>query len=283
MGDEMAGDAVVSFRDVKFFPYEGRVRGVFLRRFEFFVDDRSLRRIGAFRVEDGSLVFSGVARDRAERKVRVILDQEMRHMRSILTKKRVWYLHKGCGVPLIGAGEFGVVDRGTNIIEVKPMTGCNLNCSFCSVDEGKNKKVLDVFIDPDFLAEEACRVAAIKKHRVEFNIGPHGEPLLYPSLVRLVRLLSSCKGGKEGCCAVSMNTNAVLLTTRLVDDLAAAGLSRLNVSLHALDEELARRLYGAPYPLRHVLGMLRYAAKKVDVLLTPVVVPGVNEDAVKEV
>jgi uncharacterized Fe-S cluster-containing radical SAM superfamily enzyme len=39
-------------------------------------------------------------------------------------------------IPLVGHIAFGVIDRGTNIIQVRPTSLCNLNCIFCSVDAG---------------------------------------------------------------------------------------------------------------------------------------------------
>jgi len=39
-------------------------------------------------------------------------------------------------VPLIGHVAFGVLDRGTNVIQVRPSTLCYHSCIFCSVDAG---------------------------------------------------------------------------------------------------------------------------------------------------
>jgi uncharacterized Fe-S cluster-containing radical SAM superfamily enzyme len=43
------------------------------------------------------------------------------------------YVHN---MPLVGHIAFGVIDRGTNILQVRPTTICPYNCIFCSVDAG---------------------------------------------------------------------------------------------------------------------------------------------------
>ncbi|MCE4627148.1 MAG: radical SAM protein, partial [Desulfurococcales archaeon] len=39
-------------------------------------------------------------------------------------------------LPLVGTVFIGVIDRGTNVLQVRPTTLCPLNCIFCSVDAG---------------------------------------------------------------------------------------------------------------------------------------------------
>ena len=48
------------------------------------------------------------------------------------TKRKTYYIHPP--IPLIGHTAFGLIDRGTNIIQVRGLSGCNINCPFCSVD-----------------------------------------------------------------------------------------------------------------------------------------------------
>ena len=55
------------------------------------------------------------------------------------------------GIPLLGGLYFGIIDRGTNLLQVRASSGCNLNCPFCSVDAGPNTKtrvtIYDVELD----------------------------------------------------------------------------------------------------------------------------------------
>ena len=179
---------------------------------------------------------------------------------------------------MVGTGVFGLIDRNTNCIEVKPLTVCNLDCVFCSVDAGlSSRKTTGYVIEKDYLIEEFNNLIKEKKLPVEAHIGPQGEPLLYAPLVELVRDLKKNPKIK----IVSMDTNGILLTKKLIDDLAEAGLTRFNISLNALDEKKCRALAGASYNLKHLLEMIKYAGKKTNVLIAPVIVPTFNDDEIE--
>lgn len=251
------------------------VRCRLFARYHFDVERAQLERIGAVKVERERLEFPDASEKRVTNKIPLLIEEGLTwRLRHQLYAKPAFYLREELGIPLIGSTEIGVVDRGSNIIEIKPLTGCNFNCTYCSVDEGKNRKSYDYLVEREHLVAVAAEVAATKRHPVEFNIGPHGEPLLYPEIVELVRDLAAI----PNTAIVSINTNGSLLSERLIDDLAAAGLTRINLSLPALDEKLASELAGVPrFPLRHLLAMLAYAKTKVNVLLAPVLIPGKNE------
>jgi uncharacterized Fe-S cluster-containing radical SAM superfamily enzyme len=165
------------------------------------------------------------------------------------------------------------VDRGTNIIEVKPSTGCNLSCIFCSVNEGENN-YNDILVEEEYIIKEFRNLCSIKKHPVEACINPHGEPLLYPYLKELIKDLR----GIENVDVISINTNGCMLSKRIIDELSEAGLTRINLSIHSLNKEKASKLANSPYNVDHVVEMIKYCEGKVDVLLAPVLIPGINEE-----
>ena len=89
---------------------------------------------------------------------------EHKNIYNHITKRRMYYITKESGIPLIGHTAFGLIDRGTNLIQVRPCSGCNLNCIFCSVDEGISKtRVTDYMVDPDYLLEEFEKLAEFKR------------------------------------------------------------------------------------------------------------------------
>ena len=45
-------------------------------------------------------------------------------------------IDKKSNIPLYGVDFLGIIDRGTNIIELKPITTCNLKCKYCFVRSG---------------------------------------------------------------------------------------------------------------------------------------------------
>ncbi len=211
---------------------------------------------------------------KANNKLNRIIDRGMHNLVHKINKKTVVYIDEASDIPLVGSNEFGIVDRNTSLLEIKPLTGCNLNCIYCSVNEGINKKVNDILIDPYYLASEAAKLASAKTHPVEFNIGPHAEPLLYPFIIKLIEELSKI----PNCSVISINTNGTILSKHLIDDLKKAGLSRINLSLNTLDKKKLDALSGKAYPLSNVLRMIDYCKEiNLPVLIAPLVVPSYND------
>ncbi len=257
------------------------VRCRLFTRYWFDLLRSDLERLGPVVVTREALDFPAANEKRVLNKAVPLLEEGLTwRLRHALHGKPAFYLREELGIPLIGSTEIGIVDRGSNIIEVKPLTGCNFTCTYCSVDEGKNRKTYDYLVEEEYLVNVAAEVAARKSNPVEFNIGPHGEPLLYPRLVPLVRDLRRL----PNVGVISINTNGSLLSERLIDDLAAAGLTRINLSLPALEEGLAAELAGIPrFPLKHLLAMLAYGQGRINFLLAPVLIPGKNNEEMAKI
>jgi len=272
-------EARIGFEDIRFHRKDEKtVRGMFLGRYWFdFTDEELTERVGAFRIEDSALIFIGIDDNYAWKRFDPLLTAAFERLKHINYEKPTAYIHRNSGIPLVGTNEFGLVDRGSNIIEVKPLTGCNFQCNYCSVDEGKNEKTHDYIVECEYLVEEAAKLASRKEHPVEFNIGPQGEPFLYPKLVELVRGLRAIKN----CAIVSVNTNGSMLTEGMIDKLADAGLTRINLSLNALAQDAANTMSGKSYPIERVKKMIQYAQGKINILLAPTIVSGFNDDQIE--
>jgi len=270
--------AILSFQDLEFIEEKSRIKVLFLRIYYFYLSKEELRKTGNFKISSHSIEFD-CSEKKASNKFSQLLERGFTELRSVISNLKTVYVHRNSGIPLIGTGVFGLIDRNTNCIEVKPLTSCNLDCVFCSVDAGKSsRKVTDYIIEEDYLVEEFNKLAARKEHDVEAHIGPQGEPLLYAPLVELISDLKQNSKVK----IISIDTNGTLLTEKLIDELAKAGLTRLNISLQSLDEKKCSYLAGAPYNLKHILKMMDYASKKMSVLIAPVIVPGMNDDQLEK-
>ncbi len=270
--------ASLTFNDLEFLEEKDKVKVVFLRIYYFYLLKEDLGKIGKLKIKPHEIEF-GCSEKKASNKFSMLLEKGFGELRSAIGGLKTVYVHRNSGIPLVGAGVFGLIDRNTNCIEVKPLTSCNLDCVFCSVDAGKSsRKVTDYIIEKDYLVEEFNKLAARKDHPVEAHIGPQGEPLLYAPLVELVRDIKSNPKVR----IISIDTNGTLLTEKLIDELADAGLTRLNISLQSLDDKKCRELAGVAYNLKHVLSMIEYASKKMNVLLAPVIVPGLNDDQLEK-
>ncbi len=185
----------------------------------------------------------------------------------------------GSPAPLLGYIAFGVIDRGTNVVQVRPTTVCPLSCIFCSVDAGprSRRRWAEYLVEPRWLASWFEEVARVKGCGVEALVDGVGEPLSYPWIVELVEELKGT--GRAG--SVAVETHGSTLTRRLVDRLWEAGLDRINFSVETLNPDKARWLYGADwYDLGRALDAVEYAAREtgIDVHVTPVWLPGINDE-----
>jgi uncharacterized Fe-S cluster-containing radical SAM superfamily enzyme len=188
-------------------------------------------------------------------------------------------------IPLVGCIAFGLIDRGTNLIQVRPVSTCPLSCIFCSTNAGPKSKIrqTEYVVPLDHLIEEFEKLAAFKgKKRIEAHIDTVGEPLTYPKIVELVSGLRQV----EGVETVSMQTHGSILNEKLVDRLSEAGLTRVNLSIDALDPKLARELADTEwYDVEKVVELAQHIAlnSKIELLLAPVWVPQKNTKEIPKI
>ncbi len=149
---------------------------------------------------------------------------------------------------------------------------CNFRCSYCMPAEGM------VWLDRDELLtyEEQTRVARICVERFGFDSVrvTGGEPTVRAHLPRLFELLSTL--GVD----LAMTTNGVRLP-ELAHDLAAAGLTRVNVSLDSLRRDTFTELTRRDELDRVLAGIDAALDAGLDpVKINCVVIRGVNDDEV---
>ncbi|MDP3765443.1 MAG: radical SAM protein, partial [Nanoarchaeota archaeon] len=239
--------AELVFKDLSFEKDKDKIRVNFLRLFYAYLEESSLKKIAPFEINKNSIVFKNVSENSARKKFEFLLFNSFKNLKNKLNNKTTIYIHQSSGIPLIGTNYFGLIDRGTNIIEVKPITSCNISCVFCSVDEGPySRRKVDFVVEKDYLLSEIKKILEFKgSNNIDAHINAQGEPTLYADMVELVRGIMSIEGVKRS----SIDTNGTLLSKQIVDELAEAGLTRINLSLNALDPEKAQKLAGYPYNL----------------------------------
>lgn len=188
-------------------------------------------------------------------------------------------------IPLIGHLAFGIIDRGTNLLQIRPTSLCPLSCIFCSVDAGPQsrwRKTEYIVELKHLLNWFQWAVAAKGLDKVHAYIDAAGDPLTYPDIVELVRELRSMQSVES----IALETRGVLLAGRLADALNDAGLDRINLSIDALNPELAKRLANTPrYDVNRVVKTAEYIASslRMDLLVAPVWVPGLNDEEIPKI
>ena len=180
-------------------------------------------------------------------------------------------------IPLLGSLYFGIIDRGTSLLQVRPSCGCNLNCPFCSVDAGPESttRATSYEVEMEYLVEAVEEIARFKGAGVECHIDSPGEPVMYSRLPELIAALKEI----DEVSIISLQTNGTLLNEAKITALESAGLDRINLSLHALDPAISQLLAGVDwYDIEKLANAARAIVRsRIDLLIAPVYIPGIND------
>jgi radical SAM protein with 4Fe4S-binding SPASM domain len=110
-------------------------------------------------------------------------------------------------------------------LQMEITSACNLRCAMCLVRYRPPVNKLDGAMPLDLFRRIVDQVPGLR----QLTLQGLGEPLLCPDLLSMIRLAT------ERGIRVGFNSNATLLSRRRADDLVAAGLSWLHVSLDGAD------------------------------------------------
>jgi len=189
-------------------------------------------------------------------------------------------VNKNSRIPIFGIDFFGIIDRGTNIIEIKCNTKCNLKCRYCFVSAGDYET--NFIVEADYLIEKVNEIIKIKgNYDIEIHLAPYGEILLYSDLIDLIEKLWLV----EGINVISMQTNGLLLTEDLIKKLEAVNLTRINLSLNTLNEEFANYLCNSKsYNMKKLLENIHFILdSNIDLLIAPVWFPRENDEDIEDI
>lgn len=268
----------ISFDSIKFTQKEDFIRAHFHKIFYFDIPIHEIGKIGEFIVENGSLIFDTEDDRRVSRRFQRILDRFFPFLSNSITNKPTIYVHQNSNIPLIGTNYFGLVDRGTNIIEVKPMNGCNLDCIYCSVDE--NKRTKDFIVEEEYLSQEFHKLADFKaKPGLEAHIAGQCEPTLYAPLTNLIKNIAKNKFVET----ISIDTNGMLLSEEFIEQLKKSGLTRINLSVNSLDEKNSKKIANGSYDIKKIRKLIPYIADRMDLIIAPVLMKDINEKDVEDI
>jgi len=123
-------------------------------------------------------------------------------------------------------------NRNITYLRISVTDRCNLRCRYCMPEEGvKLIRHEDILTYDEITTFTRVAVdSGINKVRIT-----GGEPLVRKGVTTLVRMLSEIEGIND----LSMTTNGIFLAD-YAEELAEAGLMRVNVSLDTLDPEKYR-------------------------------------------
>lgn len=290
--------ARLEFEDIKFEEItpgspDSDIKLVFLKLFQADIPRKQFEKIGDFKINTGVIDFPNTSEKQLSNKFNNILSSAFHSLKNKISGNPAVYVHQNSNIPLIGNLYFGIVDRGTNIIEIKPITSCNIDCAFCSVSEGgTNNKRVDYVVEEAYLIRELNNLIKFKSQTLEDDqkldifINPRGEPLLYAPIVDLIQHIRDIPQVRH----IAIITNGTLLSKNLIDRLIEAGMNQIDISINAIDEDKAKELAGAnnqttSYNINNVLGMTDYIAKtkKVKIIIAPVWLKRINDNEIPKI
>lgn len=171
------------------------------------------------------------------------------------------------------------LQRPARDLRISVTDRCNFRCGYCMP---KDKYGRDHVFLPRSALLSFEEIEMIARIFIELGVTKirltGGEPLIRRDLEKLILSLSRLDGLQD----LSLTTNASLLTKQRAQNLRSAGLSRINISLDALNKETFAKLNGIFFPVERVLENLEHACNAgfETVKVNMVVQKGVNESAI---
>jgi len=170
--------------------------------------------------------------------------------------------------------------RSLRELRLSVIDRCNFRCTYCMPADSLQGRGVFLPLEKlltDHEMEDLVRAfvdLGVRKLRIT-----GGEPLVRPGLPALIEQLAAIPGLDD----IALTTNGVMLT-RLADDLAEAGLSRLTVSLDTLDQEILHHMSGGKARLGRILEGISAAeaAGFKRIKINTVVQRGVNDHTIMD-
>ena len=155
---------------------------------------------------------------------------------------------------------------------------CNFRCVYCMPKEvfGRDYAFLErrELLTFEELTRTASIFAGLGVRTVRIT---GGEPLVRRNVEQLVEMLAAIERHDGGRLELALTTNGSVLAQK-AEALAAAGLSRVTVSLDSLDDEAFRAMNDVDFPVQRVLdGIDAAAAAGLPVKVNAVVKRGAND------
>lgn len=271
----------LNFKTLSFNLQNDSLQVTLLNLFSASVPLAEVEEIASFTLVDPhKLQFNHPDQKKAETKFSFLLAKYFEQLKNKLTGNSATYIHRNSGIPLIGNVAFGIAYRESSIIEIKPVTSCNLDCIYCSISEGLSSKKHDFVVEKDYLLEELQILINFVDEPVEIHIGVQGEPFLYEDMFKLISDLQQM----EKVQAISIDTNGTLLNKEKIDLLAKNSKLQLNLSLDAIDPEKAKQMAGVKnYNVEHLKSIISYASQKLTVIAAPVLTDSYNNDELEKI
>src|SRR5687768_16506038 len=143
--------------------------------------------------------------------------------------------------------------RRIEYLRISVTDKCNLRCVYCMPEEGLPWLGRSEILSYEEIASIVRQLAAMGLKRIRLT---GGEPLVRRDLSALVRMLRIIPGIED----IAISTNAVLLADQ-AEDLRAAGVNRVNISLDSLRSDRVDAISRRPGPYEKIMAGLAAAER----------------------
>ena len=182
-------------------------------------------------------------------------------------------------IPLVGSIAFGIIDRGTNLLQIRPTSICNQKCPFCSTNANNPDVHPNTYeVEKNYLIKELKKVIKEKEcNEIEANIDSVGEITTHKDIDKIINEIKQIKE----VTFLSLQTNGLNLTKKLIDKIKDS-TDRINLSIHTLDKKQAKELAGIEhYDIDKIKEIAEYISKtNIELLLAPVWIPNINDEEI---
>ena len=119
-------------------------------------------------------------------------------------------------------------------LDIEISSACNLKCPMCGrtieMEKGQERRYHAGLMDYELYKKIIDEAAEIGAYAIKLNW--RGEPLLHPQVVDMVRYAK-----EKGIIDIMFNTNGVLLSEQMSEDLIKAGLDKMFFSIDSIQKE----------------------------------------------
>lgn len=163
-----------------------------------------------------------------------------------------------------------IYNRNFKSLRISLLNRCNLSCTYCTMGEDSITDHTSIEVNNLLtIVEKLHSVLGLETVRLT-----GGEPLLYPHLPEVVKGIIQL-----GINDIKLTTNGFLLERQAVE-LKEAGITSINVSLDALDENLFLLMTKRADVSRVLRGIEAALAVGVSVKINSVIMKGINENQI---
>ncbi|MCM1467848.1 MAG: radical SAM protein, partial [Alistipes sp.] len=128
------------------------------------------------------------------------------------------------------------IGRNIDYLRISVTDKCNLRCKYCMPEEGVKRLPHDMLLSLEEIYRVVLVMADLGVRKIRFT---GGEPLVRKNLVKLISDVRRIPGIEE----IALTTNGILLG-KMAEELKAAGVDRVNVSLDTCDAKTFAAITG---------------------------------------